>query len=73
MRQVGSQIRDDIEDTEYTLVEMMIRDITDDMDERNVILQNKAGQREHWTENDDYAGYVIVIDHTGYEFVRNIK
>lgn len=73
MRQIGSQIREDIENTEYTLVKMIERDVTDDMDERNIILQNKAGKCEHWTENDDFAGYVIVIDHTGYEFVRSIK
>lgn len=66
MRQVGSQIRDDIEDTEYTLDIIEGNETTG----RNALLLNAQGNLELWTENDDYAGYVIVIDHVGYEFVR---
>ncbi len=67
MRQIGSQIRDDIEDTEYTLDVIEGDEITG----HNALLINAQGKLELWTENDDYAGYVIVIDRIGYEFVRD--
>ena len=69
MRQIGSQMREDIEDTEYTLDSIEGNKITG----RNAILAKKDGGLELWTERDDFAGYVVVIDHAGYEFVRSIK
>ena len=65
---VGSQIREPIEDTEY---------LVDFLDEpgiyRSAFLINTAtDKREHWTQNDDYAGYVIVIDGVGFEFLGEL-
>ena len=37
-----------------------------------VLLNSVTGNRELWVENDHYAGYVIVIDEVGFEFVREI-
>lgn len=66
MKQVGSQIRDNIEDTEYII------DVIegDKLTGRNALLLNAQENLELWTENDNFAGYVIVIDNVGYEFVR---
>ena len=64
----GSQIRDNIEDTEYTVDGIEGDEITG----RNAFLTTKDGKYELWTERDDFAGYVIVIDDVGYEFVRSI-
>lgn len=66
MKQIGSQIRDNIEDTEYTLDIIEGNKTTG----RNALLLNAENELELWTENDNYAGYVIVIDGIGYEFVR---
>lgn len=69
MKKIGSQIRENIEDTEYTI------DVIegDELTGRNAFLLTADGKYELWTEKDDFAGYVIVIDGMGYEFVRTIK
>jgi hypothetical protein len=70
MEKVGSQIRENIEDTGYTI------DVIegDELTGRNVLLVTADNNKlELWTENNDFAGYVIVIDGIGYEFVRTIR
>lgn len=61
----GSQSREPIEETEYHVVSRY--PLTD---RGFLILQDDAGKRELWACNDDFAGYVIVVDGCGYEFVR---
>ena len=40
----------------------------------SVILENEhTHHRELWTKRNDYAGYVIVINSVGYEFVREVS
>lgn len=62
------QIRDNIEDTEYTLDVIEGNETTG----HNAILKTESGKLELWTERDDFAGYVVVIDGIGYEFVRTL-
>lgn len=68
MEKIGSQIREKIEDTQYTIDVIEGDKITG----HNALLLTADGKLELWTEKDDYAGYVIVIDGVGYEFVRTI-
>lgn len=68
---VGSQNREPIADTEYIVIgkEIGVKDKT----VMDVILQDQeSGQEELWTANDDYAGYVIVIDGIGFEYVQTL-
>ncbi len=66
---VGSQSREPIEDTEYVFVK--------EIDEKEIILREKDGDPnnrlsyELWVRNDHFAGYTIIIDGKGYEFVRS--
>jgi hypothetical protein len=69
MRQIGSQTREKIENTEYKVSAIEGNETTG----RNAILLRADGKEELWTENDDFAGYVIEIDGAGYEFVRDMK
>ncbi len=66
MKTVGSQIREDItKDDTYTLVE------DHDNNDGEIIVFNKVTQKQEiWIENDQYAGYVLVVNGIGYEFVR---
>ena len=70
MKRIGSQTRERIEETEYVV------DYIDPVDQesyRDAFLVNTTtGKREKWTENDDYAGYVIEIDGVGFEFVTEL-
>ena len=77
---IGSQTREPIEDTEYTI---QFRDEHLVLSARGVrrlepgpdavLLNKETGISELWTERDDYAGYVIVIDGKGFEFVRSLN
>lgn len=67
MKQRDLQIRENIEETEYTLDVIEGDEITG----RNALLIQDAGL-ELWTERDDFGGYVIVIDGIGYAFVRSL-
>jgi len=65
MQIVGSQRREDISKTEYTLIRKHGKE---------AILHNRdTGKRELWYSRDDYAGYVVAINGTGYEFGRELK
>lgn len=72
----GSQTREQIENTKY---EVVFRDEHYVLSENgttlkygpDVVLFNQTTRKfELWTERNDYAGYVIVIDGIGFEFVR---
>lgn len=69
MKKIGSQIRENIENTDYTIDVIEGDEITG----RNAFLLTADGKYELWTERDDFAGYVIIINGVGYEFVREIK
>jgi len=60
-----SQIRCNIEDSDHRLVGWIIPNV-------EVILKD-GGIYEVWAKKDDFAGYVIVIDGEGYEFVGEAK
>jgi len=63
MPRVGSQYRENLEDTGY-----LVRGKVDGA----VVLQKPGSPLEHWRPNDQYAGYVVVIDGIGHEFVDSI-
>lgn len=68
MKTRGSQTREKIEETKYKIDTIEGNEITG----RNALLVIND-KLELWTENDNYAGYVIEINGVGYEFVREIK
>jgi len=63
MPRVGNQYREDIKDTSY-----VIRGRTDGV----VVLQKPGCQLEQWKANDKHAGYVVVIDGIGHEFISTV-
>lgn len=65
MRIIGSQTREKLEDTKYTLLEQTRSDA--------ILLNTKTNIKELWVKRDDHAGYVIEINGIGYEFVRSIN
>jgi hypothetical protein len=67
---VGSQSREPIEDTEYVVAAKINDEISDE-----VLLREKTEDSsfELWSRNDDFAGYTIVIDGKGYEFIRSAR
>ena len=80
MKQIGSQIRERIEDTNYiiqfrdehlVLSAKGVRGLECGPDV--VLLNQTTGIAELWTERDDFAGYVIEIDGKGFEFVHSLN
>lgn len=82
-KQYGSQTREPIEDTEYQL-EHIDEEIIVGVEGHHisvwpirreaVLIATDTGKRGLWCEcDDDFAGYVVVIDGMGFEFVRSIK
>jgi len=66
---IGSQTREPIEDTENELLEFV-----EYLSGRDAILLNtENGIKELYIERVDYAGYVVVIDGKGFEFVRSLE
>lgn len=63
----GSQRREPLEETDYRIVKTW-----PDVDRGTVILEDETGKRELWVKHDDHAGYVVVINGKGYEFVGSI-
>lgn len=64
----GSQRREPIEETDYRIISSW-----PDLDIGEVILQDEhTHHRELWVKRNDFAGYVIVINGNGYEFVRGV-
>ncbi|KKN21281.1 hypothetical protein LCGC14_0927120 [marine sediment metagenome] len=63
MKQIGSQIREELSESGYKLVDTMHGQL-------DAILENENGQ-ELWSKSDDFAGYVIEIFGIGYEFVMS--
>ncbi len=62
----GSQRRESLEEAGYRIFGNPIHD--------DVVLEDiETGHRELWQKNDDFAGYVVVIDGVGYEFVRSAR
>ena len=59
-----SQTRDELVDTEYQIVRKA---------PKGFILRDSCGNLELWVEKDDYAGYVIVLEGKGHEFVCTVK
>jgi len=79
LEHIGSQIREPIEDTEYkisfrdehlVLGAKGVRRLEYGPDV--VLLNTQTGISELWREKDDYAGYVIVIDGKGFEFIQSL-
>lgn len=68
IKQIGSQLREIIEESGYVLVHRG--------DDGEVVLQPTwedgyaSGPQEIWFESDDNAGYTVEIDGVGYEFAR---
>ncbi len=63
--QFGSQNRESLEHAGYDLVSRK--------GGREVILKDKeTGKYELWGKKDDFAGYTIDINGTGYEFIRGV-
>lgn len=66
MRKIGSQTRESIEETKYS--------ISQRINSQEVILRDETtGELSLWCANDHYAGYVIEIDEIGYEFCTSIR
>lgn len=67
MRQIGSQSRELLSETDYEVVGNRL----DESHGRSVILRDKTtGKHELWVPNDSCASYVIEIEGEGHEFVR---
>jgi len=65
IKRFGSQSREPIEESEYSLLRKL--------DQGEVILLDKTnGHQELWSQNNNFAGYVIEIDGIGYEFVTSL-
>lgn len=58
----SSQTRENIEDAEYRVIKW---------NDESVILEDSIGNWSLWYSNDNYSGYVIVINGIGYEFVES--
>jgi hypothetical protein len=63
MKQIGSQMRETLAESEYTLLSL---------ESGEAVLQTSDGKRERWFKNDHYAGYVVEIDGIGYEFACSV-
>ncbi len=61
MKNIGSQIRQKIEDTSYKLRSK----------KGNFVSLECGDHREVWAKNDHHAGYTLEIDGIGYEFVSS--
>jgi len=59
----GSQTRQAIDDAEYELIERRGNEV--------VLRDTELDRYELWTQNDGFAGYVVVIDGIGHEFVTS--
>lgn len=58
--------------TRYSLLEMGLT-VVDRRGKNSVILEDEDGHRELYSRNDTFAGAVVVIGRTGYEFVRSVQ
>jgi hypothetical protein len=67
IKQIGSQAREPLADTDYKFVSFV-----PDMPATALLEDKETGKRELWVENDHFAGYTIEIDGKGYEFVRSV-
>lgn len=64
-RQIGSQIRETVEEAGYEFIVMADRD--------TIILADENGRQELWTANDHHAGYTVEWKGVGYEFNYALK
>lgn len=64
MRQIGSQMRETLEESGCTLHQRI--------NESEVIL-NEDGHLQLYCANDHFAGHVIEIDGVGYEFCTSVN
>lgn len=64
MRQIGSQMRETLEESGCTLHQRV--------NSREVILSD-GGHLALYCENDHFAGHVIEIDGRGYEFCSSVN
>jgi len=66
MKTIGSQKRETLEESGMVLVKRR---------NKNEVLLAYADEpdiQEVWYKNDDYAGYVIEINGSGYEFITTL-
>ena len=63
---IGSQNREPLNESGYHMHKRISR--------KEIILEKDdiPGDYELWYKNDNHAGYVIVVDGAGYEFVRSV-
>ena len=66
MRQIGSQMRETLEESGMTLTVLL-------PETEEAILTTESGRHELWYQNDHYAGYVVEIDGVGYEFIHGLN
>lgn len=64
MKQIGSQIRETLEDSGCQFHRRI-------NSEEVILIED--GQFQLWAKNDHHSGYVIEIDGIGYEFCSSIK
>ena len=63
--QAGSQLRELIAESGYELVAEFYGGLA-------ILRDTISNKLEVWQANDDFAGYVVVLDGVGYEFVREV-
>lgn len=65
MKHAGSQIKETLEEANYSIYD---KDSPDEI----ILQDNDTGTYELWAPNDQYAGYVIEIAGVGHEFIHEI-
>lgn len=70
-KQIGSQYRETLEESGYTLANE--RELTDyGVEAGGVVLIDEDGNPELWVKHDDHAGYTIEVNGVGHEFAHSI-
>jgi len=65
MKKIGSKTRETLKEAGFELVERKGKAV--------VLKDVKTLNLELWSQNNDYAGYVIEINNVGYEFISNLS
>lgn len=68
METVGSQKRQDLND-DSGYIQISAVDNTGGV----ILFNEEENKYERWQKNDDFAGFVIVIEDEGFEFVRTME
>jgi len=66
IRKIGSQVRQPIEESEYSIYERWgVNEV--------LLIDIETGRVELYAQNDHYAGHVIEIEGKGYEFLSSFN